>query len=121
MCIRDRYDWFALGPGVAQQRIVSQRRGGNLEARRVELIDEIDRALIPAGSEPRHFHFAAVAGDQPVIVIAEFQASLEIAIGGAEGILARLRQFFRRIDHVHGPFLEFDSVAACLLYTSRCV
>ena len=105
-------DRLALGAGVAQQMVVGERRRRDLVAGRIELVDEVDRFLVPAGGEPRHLDFAAVAVDQAVLVVTEFQAALEVAIGGSEGAFPRLRQLFRRVHYIDRALLELDRVAA---------
>ena len=102
----------AFAARVAQQAVVGERSRCNLEAGDVELIDEIHRLLVPAGGEPGHLDFAAIAVDQAVLVVPELQPALEIAVGGAEGILAGLGQFFGGVDDVHGALLKLHGVAA---------
>ena len=41
-------DRLAFGPRVAQQVVVGERGGGDLVTRRIELVDEIDRASRPS-------------------------------------------------------------------------
>ena len=60
--------------GVAEEVVIGERRGRDLEARHVELVDEVDRLLVPAGSEPRDLHRFAVGIDLRVIFLTEFRA-----------------------------------------------
>src|SRR5262249_23840607 len=109
---RRNNDRLALAPRMPQQVVVGKRRRRDLIARRTELIDEIYASWIPTGGKPGHFHFAAVAVDQAVAVVPQFQAALQIAIGRTERILARLGQLFRCVDYVDGSLLKLHGVAS---------
>ena len=65
----ERMIGLPLGAGVAQQVVVGEGGRGNLVAGHIELVDEIDRSFVPAGGEPWHLDFAAVAIDLLVFVV----------------------------------------------------
>ena len=97
---------------MLEKVVVREGAGGDLVAGRIEAIDEIDGGLVPAGGEPDDADFLAVAVDLAVVGFAEFEGAFEVAVGGAEGALARPGEFFRRIDHIDGALLELDGTAA---------
>ncbi len=97
---------------MAKQVVIGERSRGNLEARHIEAIDEIDRRLIPAGGKPGNLDGAAVLIDFDKIVVAKFERALQFAIGRAEGAFARARQLVGRVDDLHRALLKLDRVAA---------
>jgi hypothetical protein len=97
---------------MSKQVIISQRGGRNFVARNRELIYQIDGSFVPARSEPRNAHRAAIAIDFEIIRKTEFECSLELPIRSPEWTFARAPQFFGAVHHIHGPLLKLYCVAS---------
>src|SRR5258707_5911768 len=97
---------------MLQEIIVGQARRSDFVARHVELINEIYRSLVPAGGKPMNSALFAVAINLLVRRQVKFQTPFQVPIGWSEGVLARFRQLFRGVDHVHSPLLELNRIAS---------
>jgi hypothetical protein len=97
---------------VAQQVVVGERGRGDLVDRRIELLHEVDRRLVPGRDQPGGLERLAEGGDLEIVVVLELEAALQVAVGVAEGIGTRGRELGRGVDDLHGALLELDGVAA---------
>ena len=48
-----------------------------------------------------------------VFFLAEFESVLQVAVGCAKGILARLGQFLSRVHNLNGSLLKLYGIASC--------
>ncbi len=96
-----------------QQLAICERRRGDLDARRVEAFDELNRIGVPARNEPADLLGAAVVVDLLKLFAAEFDFVAIVHVGDiAPGRLAHF------VAHVGGnaffrsPLLELHGIAA---------
>lgn len=96
------------GPTGAQERVVGQARRSDLDRDRVELPEELHAGLVPGRGEPVDALLAAVLVDLLVLLQAELETPLEVAVGRTEDVLSRLGELLGRVDDLDGTLLELD-------------
>ncbi len=77
------------------------------------MLHEVDGVFVPRGDEPGNLDLFAKAVDFGVVLFAEFQTVLEVAVRCAEGVGARCGEFGCGVDDFDGALLELDGIAAC--------
>src|SRR6202162_5558551 len=97
---------------VPQEPIIRKGRGSDFVNRNLKMLQEIHGGLVPRRGEPEHLDRLAESVDLFVLFLLEFEAVLEVSVGGAKGILAGFGQLFRGINYVNSPLLELNRVAA---------
>src|SRR5439155_26838362 len=109
---RGEDDGPAVAPMMPQQVVIGERSGGDLVARRVEPLHEIDRRLVPTRGIPHYFLVATIAVDGLVIALAKLQRPFQISVRSPEWALPRLRELCRGVYDVHRALLELDGIAS---------
>lgn len=66
---------------VPKQRVVRQRSRGDLVAGQIELLEKVDRRLVPGGGEPQDVFLFTVLIDLLVLGVRELKSPLLIAVG----------------------------------------
>src|SRR5712691_1553741 len=102
-------DRSSLGPRVLEQGVIGQAGRGDLVARRIEVLDEVDGALVPARGEPGHAHVAAEGVDLLVLVEAELEPLAVLRVGdqtpgglsGKVALLGRHTELRRALLKLH--------------------
>src|SRR4051812_44778818 len=97
---------------MLEQVVIGQRGRRDFVARNRELIDEVDRGFVPTGSEPRHTDFVTELIEFLILLGPEFKTTLEVAVGRAKWVFARLGEFVLGVDDVDSSFLKFYSIAS---------
>src|ERR1019366_6653566 len=91
--------------------VIGEGCGSDFKAGNFKLGYEINGCLIPARREPVNLDLTAIAVNFLVLLLFEFEAAFQIAIGRSKGAFPRLRQFLRRVDDIDGTLLKLYRIA----------